>query len=108
MYLLTIETQTGGPGGDDTRRFPANPNPQVDLRLDVGAHPPISTRPTSPQYRFVPQTPIKDEPFIIVMSGAKQHTRAATMKHDMNQTVRNHATHATMSMQHYDMSMQHY
>ena len=86
LYLLTIGTQAA------PQRHPQvpsrNPNPQVDQRLFVGARNSHQYAPTSPQYRFVPQTPNKDEPFIIVMSGVKQHTRAATMKHDMNQTTR--------------------
>ena len=73
LYLLTIGTQAATEATTPAGVYHHHPNPQVDRKLEEGAHPPCSTLPTSPQYRFMPQAPNKDEPFIIVITGAK-HT----------------------------------
>ena len=64
------------PGGNDTRRCkppPPEPPSEGHPTSHYEGHPTSHMRVIQPPHRFMPQAPNNDEPFIIVIAGAK-HT----------------------------------
>ena len=70
------------PGGNDTRRCkppPPEPPSEGHPTSHYEGHPTSHMRVIQPPHRFMPQAPNNDEPFIIVIAGAKHtHVRDLT------------------------------